>query len=142
MLIGLLFDRIVGGYDQHDQIHASRTGQHLANKFLMPWYVDDSQTKGRKIEVSIAQLDRNSPFSFFWETVGIHAGQGLDQRSLAVVDMAGSSQDKIATQIGFHSDIVAKNLDKQRQPTDGGNDLRISLNRTESTQHAFLDGLT
>ena len=40
-----------------------------------------------------AEIDGDAAALFFFQTVGINAGQGFDQRGLAVVDVAGGADD-------------------------------------------------
>ena len=44
--------------------------------------------------MGVTQLDRDTPFLFFRETVGVDASQSPYQRCLAVVDMSGRAQDQ------------------------------------------------
>ena len=48
------------------------------------------QSKGGKAEV-----DGDAPGLLLLEAVGVGAGEGLDQRGLAVVDVAGGADDDV-----------------------------------------------
>ena len=50
-----------------------------------------------KVQVGEAEVDGDAAALLFLEAVGVDAGEGLDQRGLAVVDVAGGADDD-----GFH----------------------------------------
>ena len=83
----------------------------LRTKRSWPGDIDEAETQrvaaGRgKFEVREADVDGDAAALFFFEPVGIDAGQGFDQRGLAVIDVPGGADDD-----GFH----------------GGNSIRKSL---------------
>jgi hypothetical protein len=47
--------------------------------------------------MSEAEIDSDTAALFFFQTVGVNAGQGFDQRGLAVVNVPGCTDDD-----GFH----------------------------------------
>ena len=58
--------------------------------------IDDPEFESpRQVEVGETELDRDPPSLFLLEPVGVYAGQGLDQRGLAVVDVAGGAEDQM-----------------------------------------------
>src|SRR3954465_13754885 len=56
---------------------------------LMPRHIDETQFAA----VGIAQVDGDAAALLLRQAVGIDAGQGFDQRGLAVVHMAGGADD-------------------------------------------------
>lgn len=50
-----------------------------------------------------AQVDRDAARFFFRQTIGVGAGERLDQRCLAVIDMAGGGENEI---LRIHRTIV------------------------------------
>ncbi len=70
----LWLHRIVGGNDQHRQVHSGGTSQHLANEFLMPGYIDDAQSVFAQIKLGKAQFDCDAAAFFFGKSIGIGSG--------------------------------------------------------------------
>ena len=94
MLLGLRHDPIVRGHGEQRQIDPLRTGQHVADEPFVAGHVDDAGPfAARQVQVGEAQVDGDAAFFFFLEPVGVLAGQGLEQRGLAVVDVAGGPDD-------------------------------------------------
>ena len=98
MLAGLRLDGFVGGDDHQHQVHAAHAGQHVADKALVARHVDEAQpdffSAGRRqFKVGEAEIDGDAAALLFFQTVGINAGQGFDQRGLAVVDVSGGADD-------------------------------------------------
>ena len=48
---------------------------------------------GGEFEVSKTDIDRNAAPLFFFEAVGINAGQRFDERGFSVIDMSGGADD-------------------------------------------------
>ena len=91
MFARLRLDGLVGGDDEQQQIDAACSGQHILDEALMPGDID----KARRLrEVREAQIDGNAAALFLFETIGIDAGEGADQRRLAVVDVSGGADDE------------------------------------------------
>ena len=90
MLPRLRHDPLVGRDDHHHQVDAGRPGHHVPDEPLVARDIDDPEGpavgKGQRGE---PEFDRDPPLLFLLEPVGIHAGEALDQRRLAVIDMAG-----------------------------------------------------
>ncbi len=94
MLAGLRHDAVVGGDHQQHEIDAGGAGQHVVDEFLVPRHVDEAEHGAvRRRQIGKAEIDGNAARFFFLEPVGIDAGQRAHQRGLAVVDMAGGSDD-------------------------------------------------
>ena len=94
MLLGLRHDAVVRGHGEQRQIDPLRAGQHVADEPLVAGHVDDAGPfAARQVQVSEAQVDGDAAFFLFFEPVGVLPGQGLEQRGLAVVDVAGRPDD-------------------------------------------------
>ena len=106
MFASLRLDAFIGGDDQQHQVNSAHACQHVAHKALVAGHIDEAYANpaaigGGEFEVSKPDIDRNATPLFFFETVGINAGQRFDERSLAVIDMSGRADDD-----GFHSATV------------------------------------
>ena len=94
MLAGLRHDAVVCGDHQQHEIDAGGAGQHVVNEFLVPRHVDEAEHGAvRRRQIGEAEIDGNAARFLFLQPVGIDAGQRAHQRGLAVVDMAGGSDD-------------------------------------------------
>ena len=98
MLAGLGFDRFVSSDHEQKKIDSADSSQHVAHKALVAGDIDEtnlqSPTIGRRQgHVGKAEIDSDAATLFFGETIGVDAGEGLDQRGLAVIDMAGGAND-------------------------------------------------
>jgi hypothetical protein len=58
-----------------------------------------------QFEMREAQIDGDAAALLFFQAVGINAGQGFDQRGLAVIDVAGGADDD-----GFHGALKCNEL--------------------------------
>ncbi len=94
MLLALRHHAVVGRDREQHQVDAVRAGQHVADETLVAGDVDHAGARavGQR-EIGEAQVDRNPAFLFFLEAVGVLAGERLDKRGLAVIDMAGGADD-------------------------------------------------
>ena len=92
----LRHDGIVGGDDEQGEIDAGRPGEHVLDEALVAGHVHDAEAERRQIEVGEADVDGDAAGLFFGEAVAVDAGQRLDERGLAVVDVAGGAEDQVA----------------------------------------------
>jgi len=78
-----------------------RAGEHVADEALVAGYVDDAGAGavGQR-EVGEAEIDRDAALFFFLEAVGVLAGERLDQRGLAVIDVPGGADDGVSDMRG------------------------------------------
>ncbi len=98
VLARLRHDRVVGRDHQHGQVDTGGPGQHVLDKTLVAGNIDNAQPEGGQLQVSEANVNGDAAGFFFGQAVAVNAGQGLDQRGLAVVDVPGGAQD----QVGHH----------------------------------------
>jgi hypothetical protein len=93
VLAGLEVDRLVGRDDQEDDVDRRRARDHVLDEPLVAGDVDDAdplavlEEKGAKPEI-----DRHLALFFLGQAVGVDAGEPLDERGLAVVDVARRSR--------------------------------------------------
>src|SRR5215469_10189861 len=101
MLGGLRHDPVVCGNDQEREIDPCRTGEHIVDEALVPRHVDEAQhrTIWRR-QIGKPQIDRDASRLFFFQTVGINAGERPYQRGLSVIDVTGRSYDHASTSDG------------------------------------------
>ncbi len=93
---GLGHDPLVGGDHQHDQVHAADPSHHGPDKAFVPRHVDDAELDvAGEFQVGEAEFDGDTPGLLLLQPVGVDAGEGLDQRGLAVVDVAGGAEDEV-----------------------------------------------
>ncbi len=88
--------RVVARHDEQGQVKPGRPGEHVPNEPLVPGDVDEADTHPLMFERGEAQVDRDPALLLGREPVGIDAGQGPDQRRLAVVDMPGGAKDQVS----------------------------------------------
>src|ERR1017187_3060843 len=94
MLAGLGLDGLVGGNDEEDQVDGGNAGQHVLDEALMAGDVHEAEAEGRgDLEMGETEVDGDAAALLFLEAVGVDTGEGLDQGGLAVVDVAGGSDD-------------------------------------------------
>ena len=106
MLYRLGHKAFVGGHHQHCQVDAAGTGQHIFDKPFVAGHVHQTGL-GTVIEIQMgeAQINGDTALLFFHQTVGINAGQRLDQQRFAVVNVAGGANNHV-----FHTASSATRL--------------------------------
>ncbi len=101
VLDGLGHHRIVSRHDDQRQVNTRRAGYHRAHETLVPRNIDHAeieiaQTIGiTQPKLSEPKLDGHPAALLFGQTIGVRPGQRLDQRSLAMIDMPGSTEDEV-----------------------------------------------
>ena len=92
---------LVGRDHEKRRVDPVRAGEHVADEPLVAGYVhercDHVVGQGRVRE---AEVDRDPPLLLLLEAVGVGAGERAHERALAVVDVAGGTDDEGA-QRGF-----------------------------------------
>src|SRR5208283_6221061 len=99
---GLRLDAFIGGDDQQHQVDPAHARQHVAHETLVAGDIDKAHANPAAIgsgefEVGKADVNGDAAPLFLFEAVGINAGQAFDERSLAVIDVSGGTDDE-----GFH----------------------------------------
>src|SRR5713101_3885221 len=73
------------------------TRQHIADEPLVACHIDDNGASAvRQSKVGEAEVDRNSPLLLLLQPVSFLAGKSTDQCSLAVINMAGSADNRMS----------------------------------------------
>ena len=95
MFARLRLDGLVSGNRQKHQIDSRRAGQHVAHEFFVAGYIHKTKAHSRFIQKCETQIDRDAAAFFFFQTVGICAGQCLHEGRLAVINMSGSPDNDV-----------------------------------------------
>ena len=94
MLTGLRHRAVICSHHQQHKIDAGRARQHVVHQLFVSRHIDKSQHLAvRQGRVCVTEIDGDSARLLLLETVGIHAGERLHQRSLAVVDVSCGADD-------------------------------------------------
>ncbi len=98
MLTGLRHHPVVGRYDQQHKVNAVRPGEHVVDKPLMPRYINKTGLFGPRPQrrIAIPQVDGDTAFALLPATIACLPGQCFQQRSLAMIDMPGRSDNHLA----------------------------------------------
>src|SRR5262249_28299583 len=87
-------DPLVGGDPHHGEIAPAGPGQHVLDEALVAGDVDDFDGEAVGLfEEGKAEVDGDATRLLFRQAVRVDAGQRLDERGLAVVDVAGGADD-------------------------------------------------
>jgi len=92
-LAGLGLDGFVRGDYQEDQVDSAAPASMLVTKPLVSGDVDKAEPYAGFFQEGETKIDGDAAALFFFEAVGMRAGQGLNEGGLAVVDMAGGADD-------------------------------------------------
>ena len=96
VLAGLGHDRIVGRDDEQREVDAGGPGEHVLDEPLVAGHVHDAQSDVAEVEVGEPDVDGDAAGLLLREPVAVGAGERLDQRRLAVVDVPGGAEDEVA----------------------------------------------
>ena len=89
VLAGLPADALGQRHDQQSGIDAAGASEHGVHETLMAGNVDEAELSG----VGVAEVNRDAAPLFLRQAVGVDARQRFDQRCLAVIDVAGGTDD-------------------------------------------------
>ncbi len=88
-------DALVRRHDQQDQIHPGGARQHVPDESLVARYIDHTEENVCPRSVfGEAEVYGDSPLPLLLQSVGIHAGECLDQSRFPMVDMSRRAQDE------------------------------------------------
>ena len=94
MLARLRHHAFVGGDDEQRRVDAAHARQHVLDEVDVAGHVHDADRfAARQREPRKAEIDRHLALAFFFEPIGMSAGEGLHQRRFAVIDVAGGADD-------------------------------------------------
>jgi hypothetical protein len=98
VLARLRHHTVVGGDQQQRGIDAGGAGQHGVHQALVAGHVDEADAflDAGQVQVGVAQLDADAALLLLRQAVGVDTRQRLDQRRLAVVDVACGADDHSA----------------------------------------------
>ena len=117
VLARLRHHALVGRDDQHRQVDSADAGQHVPDEALVARHVDDLDREARLLEKREAEIDRDAPSLLLGEAIRIGPGEGLHQRGLAVVDVAGRADDDVRRGRRAHRRAAALVSASARRPT-------------------------
>ena len=94
VLLRLRLPALVGRHDEDGGVDGADPRQHVADEPLVTRDVDDPHLPARRqLEPGETQVDGEAPALLLLEAVRVDAGQRLDERALAVVDVTGRRND-------------------------------------------------
>ena len=101
VLLGLRHPAVVRRDDEQRHVHRADARNHVLDEILVPRHIDDAERRcpwrrrpGQR-EVREAEVDGDAARLFLRQPVGIGAGQGADERALAVIDVPGGGDDEM-----------------------------------------------
>ena len=86
---------LVGRDDQHREIDAADTRQHVLHETLVTWNIDDLDREVGLLEKGEPEIDRDTARLFLGQAIGVDSGERLHERRLAVVDVAGGADHDV-----------------------------------------------
>src|ERR1700677_2059522 len=98
MFFGLRLDSLFSGDDQHDGVDATGSRKHVADEQTVSRHVDKTDSQPSSIGCDCiqrreAKIDGNAAPFFLRQAISVNSGERTDQGRLAVIDMAGGSND-------------------------------------------------
>ena len=93
MLARLWHHAFVGGDDEQRGINAADACQHIFDEVTMTGDIHHANGFVIEREPSEAEINRHLALAFFFESIWMNAGEGVNQRGLAVIHMTGGADD-------------------------------------------------
>ena len=94
VLLRLRLPALVGRHHEDGGVDGADACQHVADEPLVTRDVDDPHLPARRqLQPGEAQVNGETPTLLLLEAVRVDAGQRLDERALAVVDVTGCRND-------------------------------------------------
>ena len=116
---------IVGGDHEQGEVDAAGTGDHRVHEALVAGHVDEAEhvtggqsaidSRGFNGNIGVAELYRYAAGLFFLQAVGVHARQRSYQRGLAVVDVAGGTDDHMRSSLHCVTNAASSASSRQRR---------------------------
>ena len=104
MLFRLRHPTVVSSDDEQREIDRADAGDHVSDEIFVARYIDNRGVDFcAEIQFSEAEVDRDLARFFFGQTIGVRAGERLDERALAVVDVAGGRDNEM-----FHQSLAVQ----------------------------------
>ena len=96
MLARLRHHPIIAGHHQQRVIDTANAGQHIGQKLFVTGDVDKTQHPPVGLRpVGVAEVDSHPARFLFRQAIGVDAGNRLQQRGFAVVNVAGSGNNHL-----------------------------------------------
>ena len=95
MLARLRHHGIVGRNDEQRGIDSRCAGHHGVNESFMARNIDQREARAVVVEMRESQLDRDAAAFLLGQSIDGAAGQRVDERRFAVVDMSGQANDEL-----------------------------------------------
>ena len=93
MLTRLRHNAVIGRDDEHNDIDAGRTGEHIPHKTLVAGNVDERYAFVSRSQLRKPDIDRDTAAFFIRQTVRVNARQRSHKCCFSVVDMTCGSDD-------------------------------------------------
>jgi hypothetical protein len=94
VLACLRHDAVVGSDDKQSEIDASGAGDHSVHEFLMARDIDEADRHAVcDRQIGKAQVDGYAARLFFFEPIGVNAGERAHKRRFPVVDVTRGADD-------------------------------------------------
>ena len=93
MLARLRLDGFIGSHYQHYKVNPRRAGQHIADKSFVARDIHKAESHSTFFEKRKAEIDRDPAALFFFESVRVRAGEGLDECRFAMIDVTCRADD-------------------------------------------------
>ncbi len=129
---------------EQEEVDAGRARDHRAHEPLVAGNVDDRELRAvRQLERRVAEVDRDAARLLLRQPVGVLARERLDERRLAVVDVAGGADRQrhrctaAATSSTSSSASVrqsSRSFPSRTMPTTGGSPARSGAASASSTR--------
>src|SRR5262245_56942399 len=85
---------IVGRHYEEDEVDPGGPREHVVDESLVTRNIDKAEHGAIRCgQVGKAEIDRDAACLFFFEPIGIDTRERPDERSLAVINVTGSSDD-------------------------------------------------
>ena len=143
MLVRLRPRALVRVDHEQEEVDAGRAGDHRAHEALVPRHVDDGELRPvRQLERRVAEVDRDAALALLRQPVGVLARQRLDERRLAVVDVARRCRPSAASRHGGRDLVdlvVARACGSRAGACRRGRCRRRAARRAQRRRERLLD---
>jgi hypothetical protein len=116
MLARLWHHRFVGGNNEHTEVDTGGAGNPGLDEALMSGHVHQTNAiAARQLEIRKSKLNGDAARLLLAQTIRVDAGECLDQFCLAMIDMAGGSNDEMTVSGHARSIHILQSLARFRQ---------------------------
>ena len=90
----LRHDALISRNDEESKVDAANAGEHVLDETLVAWNIHNADLlTGGQAQPRKTEIDGHAALLFLTEAVRIDAGQCVDECGLAVIDVAGGTDD-------------------------------------------------